>query len=552
LHQEQNKNIMKKEFYKLWLPVTSIGVIIILISAFTISHQLLLIAALTCYVGFSSWVIYSHYCTFSQTKEKLTEQSREDQLTGLKNRRYLEDRLNELLAKCKRDGKSFGLVFYDIDNFKEYNDLYGHTTGDKLLQQMAEFLLNTTREHETIARYGGDEFILLIPDSNRGEIQTTAKRIHRDLEAETFVVNNKNYHLKLSGGVAVCPEDGSEMDELLEAADNNLKLSKSKGNRVYNSNEKNRELTQLYPPLVINEKDDYLEKTGKENIQFYLLAKNSSLEIIKQNIAANNVIRLWGEGGNFEFYYLMEGELIQSENNKAIYPGSSITVQNLTDEVYFKTKTDCTFLYITTIPVFEDHQKQIRELLSLSRKAEKRDWQTAMHCLRLQKLSRYTGEILELNEEQLFALDYASALHDIGKAEIPAEILNKPGKLDEEEWKIIKQHPNIGRDSILDRLKRPFFKKVAAIVHQHHERHDGKGYPRGLSGNNILVEAQILSIVDAYDAMTSDRPYRKALDRCIALKELQDKKGTQFAPHAVEAFLKAEKETYRDLSFENE
>lgn len=551
MQQDHGNTHQKKDFYRLWLPATIPGMIIILASTFTIPNQPLLITAITLYVLLSFCFIYYHYRSFSQSKKELLAQSREDQLTGLKNRRYLEDRLNELLAKYSRDGEGFGMAFFDIDNFKEYNDLYGHATGDKLLKQMAEFLMNTTREHETIVRYGGDEFILLIPDSNQEEVMTTAKRIRSDLESETFVVNDKSFHLKLSGGVAVCPEDGSEINELLEAADNNLKLSKSKGSQIYSSNEKNRELTQLYPPLMVNKIDDYLEKTGKENIQFYLLAKSGELEIIRQHITANNVIRLWGEGNCFEFYYLMEGELVQSENDNTLYPGSSITVQNLTDEVYFKTKTDCTFLYVTTAPAFEDHQKQIRELLSLSRKVEKRDQQTEKHCLRLQKLSRRTGEILELNDDQLFALDYASALHDIGKAEIPAEILNKPGKLDEEEWKLIKQHPRLGRDLILDHLKRSFFKKVANIVYQHHERHDGTGYPLGLSGNNILPEAQILSIVDAYDAMTSDRPYRKALDRDFALKELEEKKGTQFSPGAVEAFLKAECEVYPDLPQEN-
>ncbi len=547
MQQDYKKSIKKTDFYRLWLPITILGATLVLISIFMLPHPYILTAILACYTGLSAWAFFYFFHSFYRLQERLLTQSREDQLTGLKNRRYLEERIIELLAKYHRDKEGFGIIFFDIINFKDYNDQYGHMTGDKILQSMANFLLKNTREQETLARYGGDEFVLLLPGSSQEEAHITAKRLRRELEAETFKIDNGNYTLKISGGVAVCPEDGTELYELLETADKYLKLAKSKSTQTYSSSEKNRQLADFYPPLMINEKNDYLEKTGKKNLQFYLLAKSGELEIIRQHIAADNVIRLWGESNTFEFYYLMEGEIIQRENERVLGPGSSITVQNLTDEVYFETKSDCTFLYITTIPAFEDHQKQIRELLSLSRRVEKRDQQTDKHCLRLQKLSRRTGEIMGMKEDQLFALDYASVLHDIGKAEIPTQILNKPGKLDEEEWNLIKKHPQIGYDLILNHLKRPFFNKVANIVYQHHERHDGNGYPQGLSGEEILPEARVLTIVDAYDAMTSNRPYRKALDRNIVLKEIEDKKGTQFDPGTVEAFYKAESQVYKEL-----
>jgi len=550
LHQEYKKSIEKTDFYRLWLPITLSGAILVLISIFILPHPYVLTAILAFYTGLSAWTIFYFFQSFNRVQETLLSQSREDQLTGLKNRRYLEERINELLAKYHRDKEGFGIVFFDIINFKDYNDQYGHMTGDKILQAMADFLLKSSREQETLARYGGDEFVLLLPGSSQEEARLTAKRIRQELEANTFKVDGGNYHLKISGGVAVCPEDGTELNELLETADKNLNLAKCKDTEIYSSSEKNRQLADFYPPLMINEKNDYLEKTGKKNLQFYLLAKSGELEIIRQEIAADNVIRLWGESNTFEFYYLVEGEIMQRENERLLCPGSSITVQNLTDEAYFETRSDCTFLYITTTPAFEDHQKQIRELLSLSRRVEKRDLQTDKHCLRLQKLSRRTGEIMGMKEDQLFALDYASALHDIGKTEIPAQILNKPGKLDEKEWKLMKKHPQIGRDLILNHLKRPFFNKVANIVFQHHERHDGNGYPQGLYGEEILPEARVLTIVDAYDAMTSNRPYRKALDRNIVLKEIEDKKGTQFDPNTVEAFFKAENQVYSDLPME--
>lgn len=174
---------------------------------------------------------------------------------------------------------------------------------------------------------------------------------------------------------------------------------------------------------------------------------------------------------------------------------------------------------------------------------QKKDQQTDEHCTRLQKLSRRTGERLGLKEEQLFALDYASFLHDIGKSKIPASVLRKPGKLTNEEWELMRQHPGWGRDLILKHLHRYFFEHVANIVYQHHERYDGRGYPRGLTGEDILIEAQILAVVDTYDAMTSDRPYQKARERGSALQELKRCAGSQFGPRAVEAFLAVEEES---------
>jgi HD-GYP domain-containing protein (c-di-GMP phosphodiesterase class II) len=259
---------------------------------------------------------------------------------------------------------------------------------------------------------------------------------------------------------------------------------------------------------------------------------------------ADKVFRLWGEKDIFEFYYLLEGEISDSDEGKTLSPGTSIIVRNLSGEKYFKTKTDCTLLYVTTTPVFEDQQKQIRELLALSQKVERKDQQTEEHCTRLQKLSRRTGEKLGFKEEQLFALDYASFLHDIGKTKIPSEILRKPGKLSAEEWELMRQHSGWGRELILKHLRRSFFEKVAQIVYQHHERFDGKGYPQGLIGEDILIEAQILAVVDTYDAMTSDRPYQKAKDRQETLQEIKQNTGSQFGPRAVEAFLAAEEEEF--------
>lgn len=156
---------------------------------------------------------------------------------------------------------------------------------------------------------------------------------------------------------------------------------------------------------------------------------------------------------------------------------------------------------------------------------------TGGHSQRVMDIACKIGERLGYEGEDFELLKYASMLHDIGKIGIPEEILNKPGSLTDEEFEEIKKHPIISVDILKD-LK--FFKKVLEPILQHHERFDGKGYPHGIEGEKINIFARILSVADAFDAMISDRPYRKALKVEQALEELNKYKGTQFDPKIVE------------------
>jgi len=140
-----------------------------------------------------------------------------------------------------------------------------------------------------------------------------------------------------------------------------------------------------------------------------------------------------------------------------------------------------------------------------------------------------------LPEEEADMLKSVAELHDIGKLGIEESILNKDGKPTPEEWEIIKEHPKTGEEILT-----PVFldKKKLAIVRSHHERYDGKGYPDGLKGDEIDILAQIVSVADSYDAMTSKRAYRNSLGKAIATQELKKNSGTQFNPKVVDAFLR--------------
>ena len=139
-----------------------------------------------------------------------------------------------------------------------------------------------------------------------------------------------------------------------------------------------------------------------------------------------------------------------------------------------------------------------------------------------------------MTDDELDLLKLISELHDIGKIAIDDSILNKPGKLDDKEWEAIKKHPEIGY-RILSAT--PEYSEIAQDILSHHERYDGKGYPRGLVGEEIPIRARIISIADAFDAMISDRPYRKAMTTYEAIEEIKRNSGSQFDPEISKIFL---------------
>jgi HD-GYP domain-containing protein (c-di-GMP phosphodiesterase class II) len=150
--------------------------------------------------------------------------------------------------------------------------------------------------------------------------------------------------------------------------------------------------------------------------------------------------------------------------------------------------------------------------------------------------SKAIGVELGLSDEQLEFLQYAALLHDVGKIGIDEKILCKPGKLDKMEWGTVKEHPLMGA-SIIEPID--LFTGILPYVIHHHESFDGEGYPRGLRGSEIPYGARIIAVADAFDAMTSDRPYRKAYSAPAAIEEIKEKAGAQFDPTVVQAFLSA-------------
>lgn len=161
------------------------------------------------------------------------------------------------------------------------------------------------------------------------------------------------------------------------------------------------------------------------------------------------------------------------------------------------------------------------------------DEYTGAHSRDVFDLSRSTAAALGLEASQRRAVEFVAMLHDVGKILVPKGILNKPGELDAYEWEVIRQH-TIQGERILKQVGGALA-RVARYVRSSHEHYDGHGYPDGLAGESIPIESRIVTVCDAYSAMTTDRPYRAAMPVDEALEELRDRAGTQFDPQVVRA-----------------
>lgn len=195
------------------------------------------------------------------------------------------------------------------------------------------------------------------------------------------------------------------------------------------------------------------------------------------------------------------------------------------------------FYDVTSRVKAEDRLREvtIETMEALAKTVEVKDAYTREHLDRVEDYSLQLAERLGVPEERREQLRFAAVLHDIGKVRVPDGILNKQDGLTDEEYDKMKTHAEVGQ-SIVGQVS--YLQQAAKIVGQHHERFDGSGYPKGLQGDEITLEARILSVVDAYDAMRSDRPYREALPKEEALRELRENKGTQFDPRVEDEFLK--------------
>lgn len=248
-----------------------------------------------------------------------------------------------------------------------------------------------------------------------------------------------------------------------------------------------------------------------------------------------------------ELYTILDGEVeIEYDNQRrALKVGETIDASLYNKLITFYAMTDAKLLLNMDACFYERNFFEMQLLQEEMYAVALVDGYTYHHCDRIRKYAIEVWKKFNQPKENLKLFRWGAYFHDIGKLAIPLEILNKPGKLSSEEWEIMKTHSTKGAD-ILRAHKVEWLKDAAFIVEQHHERYDGKGYPLGLKGDEISLEAAIVSVVDAYDAMTTERVYKQAMTKEEAILELEKGKMAQFHPAVVDKFIECLQENKLD------
>ncbi|WP_280769654.1 HD domain-containing phosphohydrolase [Salipaludibacillus daqingensis] len=294
-------------------------------------------------------------------------------------------------------------------------------------------------------------------------------------------------------------------------------------------------------PLLILKKGEALQTVSTKNSITSLLSSHDGTEIIHQILKSG---ARWGMSPDDDHINLLESVYILSGKMKLhttkeetlLVPGDIIAGQPVSEHLVLTAVEDSEFLYTSSRPVFHHYFSDTKELELLAIDIEKKDGYTAEHCTRIKHLSMLVGESMGLNSVSLQKLHFGAILHDIGKIKVPESILLKPGKLTEEEWKVMKNHTQFGADILL-KTNIPHLILASEVVAQHHERYDGSGYPKGLEKEQICLEAAIVGLVDSYDAITSDRVYQKGRTKDSAISEIKQLRAIKYHPDVVDTFL---------------
>ncbi len=285
--------------------------------------------------------------------------------------------------------------------------------------------------------------------------------------------------------------------------------------------------------LKIIKKDESLIQVLSNAGSFALKAKDDALEVVHIEAKAGKSLFLQPyecENAMYLFYFL-EGRVAYAKENCFLGPGDCISAKDLTETEYFEIVEDVKMLLVTQKDFFDKQANYVLKMTAEMDKIQAKDQYTEKHCNRSGNLALRIGLKFGLKNDQINDLVFASKIHDLGKIQVPLHILNKPGTYTYEEFDVMKKHPRAGYDIIVDSVSQ----REALIVLQHHEKCDGTGYPQGLKKDEMLIESRILAVADAFDALTTHRPYRVALSQSEAFKLLKKDSGRLWDSDVLEA-----------------
>lgn len=296
-------------------------------------------------------------------------------------------------------------------------------------------------------------------------------------------------------------------------------------------------MQELVKGVTLRRAGEFIEKVGLKSGELNLLATWDGTELIQQVVMAGKRFGLYPqEGWNaLEAFYILKGHAIWEGNADVVLgPGDCVSAAPVGEPLTLRALTEVVILFVGSQPSFHMVSSRVKEWMDMAVSVEEKDGYTIDHCRRIRDLSVAVGAELSLGTVERYNLYHGAFLHDLGKVAVPDQVLNKPGRLTPEEWAIMKMHPVTGGRM----LAHTSLSSAARVLEQHHERLDGSGYPQGLRGEEICMEAQIVAVVDSYDAMTTDRVYRPGMSREAAVAELNKGVGSLYNPRVVEAFLR--------------
>lgn len=501
-----------------------------------------------------------------------------DILTNVYNRCYYEEQL-------KSNRMSAGVAVIDLDGFDLYNSTYGHDTGDLVLAAVAETIENCISPDDTLIRYGGDEFLLIIPDANDEAFTGILENIRERIKAAN-VPNYSWIHITASIGGLI--SDGETLGNSVLAAESLMLRAKNRKDIVFTDKSNDSAILESKPEVLIVDDSEMnrellAEMLGSEYKITEAENGEECMAALKQRGTGISLILLdivMPVADGFDVLDYMTSThriedipviMISSENSEATVrkayefgvtdyisrPFDTRVVRQRvanTIKLYSKQKN---LTKLVTEQVNEKEKNNRMMIRILSQIVEFRNGESGSHVLNIEKLTEMLMKQLlrktdryQIDPQMQELIPTASALHDIGKIGIEEKILNKPGKLTPEEFEIMKKHSVIG-ESILTstaaNMNEPLIKVASQICRWHHERYDGKGYPDGLKGDEIPISAQIVSLADVYDALTSERVYKKAFSHEKTMEMIQAGQCGVFNPILIECLVDIQEDVKREL-----
>lgn len=507
-----------------------------------------------------------------------------DAVTDAYNRRYYEDEM-------KNKKKNAGVALIDLDDFKLHNDIYGHQAGDMALYTVVDIIWKNIRKTDKLIRFGGDEFLLVMPEVTE-EVFSQKLQLIQESIYNTNVPGYPNLRLSISAG-GVLTEGGS-IEEAVNRADKLMYQAKAMKNKVVTQKDKReqygKQIQIKQRILVVDDskmnreilcemlKDDFeiieatngqecvslIEQYGKE-ISLVLL------DIVMPIMDGFEILMYMNRNHWIEDVPVIMISSEESENyiRKAFKFGVSDYISRPFDsKVVYQRVFNTIKLYAKQrrlISMVSDqmHEKEKNNQMMvevLSQIMEFRNGESGLHVVHINTLTRLLLERLventdayNLTPDDCYLISTASAFHDIGKVGIDESILNKPGKLTKEEFETMKEHTLIGA-SMLDKLEHYKDEKMIKIAYQicrwHHERYDGKGYPDGLTGEQIPIAAQVVSVADVYDALVSKRVYKDAYSHEQAMKMILNGECGAFNPLLMEVLVEIQDKIKEEIRYE--